>query len=112
MIDLYGTPYTEKLHVVERYRLIDYEEAKDALERDRKENFRPRGDAGCNYTVGKYLQLHFTVEDDGAFTTPWTATITYGRDPVAFQESVCAENPHIPYEAVHNKVPTADRPDF
>jgi hypothetical protein len=112
MIDLYGTPYTEKLHVVERYRLIDYEEAKDALERDRKENFRPRGDAGRNYTVGKYLQLHFTVEDDGAFTTPWTATITYGRDSVAFQEIVCAENPHIPYEVVHNKVPTADRPDF
>src|ERR1700719_210643 len=26
MIDLYGTPYTEKLHVVERYRLLDYED--------------------------------------------------------------------------------------
>src|SRR5271169_6349323 len=29
MIDLYGTPYTEKLHVVERYRLLDYEDAKE-----------------------------------------------------------------------------------
>src|SRR5216683_3331493 len=41
MIDLYGTPYTEKLHVVERYRLLDYEAAKEGLERDAKENFRP-----------------------------------------------------------------------
>src|SRR6516162_4948718 len=38
MIDLYGTPYTEKLHVVERYRLLDYEDAKEGLDRDAKEN--------------------------------------------------------------------------
>jgi len=25
MVDIYGTPYTESLHVVERYRLVDYE---------------------------------------------------------------------------------------
>jgi len=24
MVDMYGTPHTEKLHVVERYRLVDY----------------------------------------------------------------------------------------
>ena len=42
MIDLYGTPYTESLHVVERYRLLDYEVAKDGLERDAKENSAPR----------------------------------------------------------------------
>ena len=40
MVDWYGTPQTEALHVVERYRLIDYEAAKEGLERDRKENFR------------------------------------------------------------------------
>jgi hypothetical protein len=33
MVDIYGTPYTEALHVVERYRLIDYEAAKAAEER-------------------------------------------------------------------------------
>jgi hypothetical protein len=43
MIDLYGTPFTEKLHVVERYRLLDYEDAKEGLERDAKENQRPPG---------------------------------------------------------------------
>src|SRR6516165_6822491 len=37
MIDLFGTPYTDKLHVVERYRLRDYDQVKDALERNRKE---------------------------------------------------------------------------
>ena len=28
---------------------------------------------------GKVLLLHFTVEDEGVFTTPWTSTITYRR---------------------------------
>src|SRR5262245_61264963 len=39
MIDLFGTPYTEKLHIVERYRLRDYDDVKDALERNNKENW-------------------------------------------------------------------------
>jgi hypothetical protein len=34
MIDLFGTPYTKSLHVVERYRLGDYDEVKDAIERN------------------------------------------------------------------------------
>jgi len=29
MVDMYGTPYTDALHVVERYRLLDYESAKE-----------------------------------------------------------------------------------
>jgi len=37
MIDLFGTPYTDKLHVVERYRLVDYNDAKDAMQRGAKE---------------------------------------------------------------------------
>jgi hypothetical protein len=36
-IDRLGTPYTEALHVVERYRLLDYEVAKEAQERGQKE---------------------------------------------------------------------------
>jgi len=47
MIDMYGTPYTQALHVVERYRLLDYEAAKEAEERGEKENFRlAASDAG------------------------------------------------------------------
>jgi len=94
MVDWYGTPQTEALHVVERYRLIDYEAAKEGLERDRKENFRAQpGNMDANYR-GKYLQLRFTVEDPNVFTTPWSATVTYGRPVVEWVEAVCAENPN------------------
>ncbi len=92
MLDLYGTPYTKDLHLVERFRLIDYEEAKDGLARDAKENVRiPNGPADRNYR-GKHLQVRFTVEDKGAFTTPWTATITYALGSKIWPETVCAEN--------------------
>lgn len=110
MIDLYGTPYTENLHVVERYRLLDYEDAKEALARDARENRLIPADIDRNYR-GKYLQVHFTVEDEGAFTKPWSATITYGRGSGKWQEIVCAENPHVYYDKDTN-VPTAERPDF
>ena len=47
MVDWYGTPHTQALHVVERYRLMDYEAAKEGLERDAKENYQvPRGSDG------------------------------------------------------------------
>jgi hypothetical protein len=39
MIDLFGTPYTKSLHVVERYRLREYNDVKDAIERNKKENW-------------------------------------------------------------------------
>jgi hypothetical protein len=97
--------------VVERYRLVDYEDAKEGLERDAKENFRPPVDINRNYR-GKYLQVHFTVEDEGAFTTPWTATITYGRGSGQWQEIVCAENRHEYYNNKDSDVPTAEKPDF
>src|SRR5258708_18777245 len=91
MVDWYGTPHTEALHVVERYRLLEYEAAKEGFERDAKENFVAQGVRDPNYG-GKYLQLQFMVEDKGVFTTPWTATMTYGRSLVDWAEAVCAEN--------------------
>jgi hypothetical protein len=111
MLDLYGTPYTKSLHVVERYRLISYEEAQDGLQREVTENRRIAGDLDPNYR-GKFLQVTFTVEDEGVFTTPWSATITYrpGREP--FSEAVCAENQHEYYNNGDSNVPKADRPDF
>jgi hypothetical protein len=33
MVDWYGTPRREALHVVERYRLLDHEAAKEGMER-------------------------------------------------------------------------------
>src|SRR5271169_4408313 len=111
MIDLYGTPYTEKLHVVERYRLLDYEDAKEGLERDAKENQQPPVGIDRNYR-GKHLQIHFTVEDEGVFTTPWSATITYGRGSTEWPEIVCAENTQEYYNHKESDVPRADKPDF
>ena len=64
--DRFATPHTEKLHVVERYRLID---------------------------AGKTLEVFFTVTDPGAFTTPWSGIVKYPRVPgEKIQEEVCAEN--------------------
>jgi hypothetical protein len=40
MLDFYGTPYTQVLHIVERYRLLDCEAAQEGLERDAKANNR------------------------------------------------------------------------
>src|ERR1700733_5390495 len=121
MVDMYGTPYSKALHVVKRYRLLDYEAAKKELERAAKENFRlppdsipPAADSDPNYR-GKHLQLQFTVEDEGVLTTAWSATITYGRPAVGDRrgtgaEYVCAENPN--YAGKKPAVPTANRPDF
>jgi hypothetical protein len=111
MIDLFGTPYTDKLHVVERYRLRDHDDVKDAIERNKKENWLYTGDVFSRHR-GKFLQLHVTVEDEGAFTTPWTATLTYVPGGNQISESVCAENPHEYYNNKDADVPKAEKPDF
>jgi hypothetical protein len=115
-IDRFGTPYTQALHVVERYRLIDYEATKEALARAAKE-WRPVGATVDTNYRGKGLQLEFTVEDPGVFTMPWSATITYGRSAISWDERVCAENIQHEYdgEFFSDKdahIPTADKPDF
>ena len=112
MVDRYGTPHTEALHVVERYRLLDYEAAKEAQERGEKENRRiPAWAVDPNYK-GKGLQLQFTVEDEGTFTMPWMATITYRRALGEWPEVVCADNRHEYYSGRDTAVPTAGKPDF
>jgi len=111
MIDLFGTPYTEKLHVVERYRLRDYDGVKDALDRNMKENWLPGGDLLSRHR-GKFLQLHLTIEDEGVFTAPWTATLTYMPWPDQLPEQVCAENRAQYYSNDEADVPKADKPDF
>src|SRR5258706_4237060 len=49
MLDLYGTPYSPALHVVERYRLLEYEAAKEGLDRDTKENQQACGGIDRDY---------------------------------------------------------------
>jgi hypothetical protein len=110
MIDWFGTPHTAALHVVERYRLIDYAAAKEGFERDAKENQIAPGTRDAT-APGKYLQLRFTVEDEGVFTTPWTATMTFGRSTADWAEAVCAENTQW-FPGQEAAVPRADKPDF
>jgi len=55
------------------------------------------------------------VEDEGVFTTPWSATVTYRRplSPLVAQwpEYACAQNIQW-YSGKDAAVPTADKPDF
>jgi hypothetical protein len=107
MIDLFGTPYTKALHVVERYRLLDPQTAKDGVDRMRKENM-VFGDISHSK---KYLQLMLTIEDPGVFTTPWSVTVTYGGSD-DWVETVCAENIHEYYYNKNSDVPADNHPDF
>src|SRR5215470_13960371 len=111
MLDLFGTPYTEKLHVVERYQLLDYEAAKAGLARAAKELWRPAGPPPSDYK-DKYLQVDFTIEDEGTFTTPWTASVIYLRDRLEWPEISCAENPAGFHGDKEIGVPHADKADF
>jgi hypothetical protein len=117
MVDMFGTPYSKALHVVERYRLIDPEAAKAAQEHASKELWRLPGAADgwapdLTYK-GKGLQLEFTVEDDGVFTAPWKALMTYRRAAAGgWPETVCAENRYEYYAGKDTAVPRADKPDF
>ncbi len=115
MIDWFGTPYTEALHLVERYRLLDYEATMKAVVWAAKEHAQsnnpgsgPRPDP--NYK-GKGLQIQLTVEDAGAFTMPWSATLTFRRALDEWRELVCAENTEW-FPGTYSAVPMADKPDF
>jgi hypothetical protein len=116
MADMYGTPYTQALHVVERYRLIDHEAAKEAQQRAAKYNFSVPvpSDFGWSPDLdykGNGLQLAFTVEDEGAFTMPWSATVTYMRPLGEWPEFLCAESRDY-FAGTKAAIPTSSKPDF
>jgi hypothetical protein len=112
MIDLFGTPYSKSLHIVERYRLREYDDVKDAIERNKKENWLMNGDVFSKHR-GKFLQLHLTIEDEGVFTTPWTSTLTYVPGPEVLGEAVCADNVRqYYYDRSDTDVPRTEKPDF
>jgi hypothetical protein len=115
MLDMYGTPHSPALHVVERYRLLDYESAKQAEERGQRELSRFGRDPGFARNPdykGPGLQLEFTVEDDGVFTKPWSASISYRRPLGEWPEMACAENAREYFSGRRADVPSADKPDF
>jgi hypothetical protein len=119
MIDWFGTPYSGALHVVERYRLLDYNAAKEAEERSERASLRILGITEQGFArdpeyKGKGLQLELTVEDEGVFTMAWSASVIYLRPSSLlgqWPEVVCSENAGYDseYEAA---MPTADKIDF
>jgi hypothetical protein len=119
MVDWYGTPHSPALHVIERYRVLDYAAAKEGLERSARENFIPFPPNPTE--TDKFLQLLFTVEDPAVFTKPWSATVTYlsmnsspgsARQGPVWEEDVCAENLNKYGTEKDPEVPTAIPPDF
>jgi hypothetical protein len=85
-VDIYRTPHSEQLHVIERFRLIE---------------------------DGRTLEVDIYVEDPGAFTVPWRGTQRFVRsDRGPLLEAVCAENNANYFNHEVDPMPVADRPDF
>jgi hypothetical protein len=81
-LDNFRTPHTDKLHVVERWKLIDGRER---------------------------LQVTVTVEDPDAFYEPWSGIIRYYLVRQEIQEEVCAEGNRLLFDY---GIPVAEKPDF
>jgi hypothetical protein len=64
-VDNFRTPHTDKLHVVERWRLVE---------------------------GGKQLEVLIRIDDPDTFYQPWSAIQRYRRIQQALPEEVCAEN--------------------
>jgi hypothetical protein len=114
LADQFGSPFSEALHVVERYSMVDYEVAKALQER----NIRNEGPVATEQAAfvdenykGKGLRIEFTVEDPNVFNKPWSASVTWRRAG-GWVENVCAENTNEYYNKGSTKVPQADKPDF
>jgi hypothetical protein len=115
MVDRYGTPQSEAMHVVERYRLIDVATATEAMIRHERRAGRNAGAPGTgpyDPNAGQALQLTYTVEDPRTFTTPWSAQVTYRRTQNPWSEQVCAENIVEYWPGMNRGVPIAAKPDF
>jgi hypothetical protein len=114
-VDQAGTPHSDALHVVERYRLVDYEVAKAARERLVAVNGPPATNQAAAIDLdymGKGLQVEFTVEDAKVFNSPWGGMATYSKADGLWTENVCAENTFEYYNNADTAVPKADKPDF
>jgi len=82
VVDIYRTPHTEKLHVVERWKMIE---------------------------GGQRMEVIFTVDDPDAFYEPWTAMRRYRRVQQTGYEKICIEgNQHL----FDWDMPKATKPDF
>ena len=68
-VDNFRTPHTEKLHVVEHFKLVD---------------------------GGKALEVNIRIDDPDAFYEPWSWMQRYDRVQQPMREEICAEgNRHL-----------------
>jgi hypothetical protein len=85
-IDNYRTPHSDKLHVIERIRLID---------------------------GGKGLQADVTMEDPAMLVAPWHVTHKWRKVQGPMTESRCADGESFnPFGQRAEPLPVAEKPDF
>ena len=82
VVDNYRTPHTEKLHVVERWKVID---------------------------EGKNIEVAMTIDDPDTYNQPWQAVRRYRHDQGTLTEEICAENNQHLFDY---GIPQAKTPDF
>jgi hypothetical protein len=82
VVDNYRTPHSAKIHVVERWKMIN---------------------------DGQKLQVSYTVDDPDAFNAPWSAIRNYRRVQQPMSEEVCAENNRNLFDY---HIPVANKSDF
>ena len=82
VVDAYRTPHTERLHVQERWHLMN---------------------------AGKQLRVDFTIDDPDSFNQPWKTYLVHNRGTEPFYEDICAEN-NLNLFDYH--MPVAVKPDF
>ena len=115
-IDRFGTPQSEAMHVIERYRLIEGAVAKAQIDKYETSEGTVGGGgriAGYNPDTSlKGLQLEVTMDDPKVFNAPFTARVTYRPLISEWQESVCADNPIDHYPGEWIGLPRAERSDF
>ena len=82
VLDAYRTPHSDKLHVTERWRIIE---------------------------GNSILEVTYTVEDPDTFEKPWTAKQRFRRVPTAYTEEVCIEGNLVLHQW---ELHIADKADF
>ena len=83
--DNYRTPHTTQMHVIERWKLS---------------------------ADGNRVDVSVTVDDPGAFTTPYEGAQRWRRVQVPLEEAICAENNAQDFVGFKVPIPQSSKPDF
>ena len=83
VLDAYRAPHSDRLHVVERWRMVDED--------------------------GKTMEVPVTIEGPETFNQPWQGLRRYRRGQAQLGEQICAEGNFLLFDY---GVPVANKPDF